>query len=433
MKEKKKVLIITYYWPPSGGAGVQRWLKFAKYLPEFGWQPVIYTPENPEAPINDESLSKDIHPEVQVIKKPIWEPYIWYKRFTGKDKNQRINAGFLQEKKSNLFLENISVFIRGNLFIPDARMFWIKPSVKFLIKYLKENHIDVVISTGPPHSMHLIALKLKKGLSVKWIADFRDPWTNIDFYKDLKLTRRSDQKHKRLEQEVLKNADIVVSVSKTWGEEYKNMGAKKVEIITNGFDYDDLPISKPQPYKDYSIIHTGALNKDRNHNIFWKAIKELIQESKEFEEKIKIKFVGKIDTSIYKQINEYNLSRYFEHISQIPHNEIVNMLMKAHVLYLPINNTPNAKGIIPGKIFEYIAAQRPVLVIGRTDGDIGEIINETESGKVYGFNDLEGVKEFLVTNFYKFQAKEYNSLSQDIKKFSRRYLTQKLVNLINAL
>lgn len=433
MKEKKKVLIITYYWPPSGGAGVQRWLKFAKYLPEFDIEPVIYTAENPEAPSLDFSLLKDIPKNIEILKHPIWEPYMLYKKFTGKSKKDNINAGFLSEKKTNPLLEKISIFIRGNFFIPDARKFWIRPSVKFLKNYLSENPVDIIISTGPPHSMHLIALEIKKTLNIKWIADFRDPWTNIDFYKKLRLTKRSDKKHKFLERNVLKTADIVVSVSKTWGEEYKNMGAKKVEIITNGFDSDDLPKSKPKPYTDFSIIHTGALNKDRNHIIFWKAIKEMIQGDKEFEKKIKIKFVGKLDNSVYRIVKEYNLSKYFEHIPNISHDEIINELMKAHVLYLPINNTPNAKGIIPGKIFEYIAAQKPVLAIGRTDGDIGEIINETKSGEIYGFNDLKGVKEFLETNFYKFQDKGYNYLSIDIRKFTRRYLTQKLVKLINTL
>ncbi|MFC2152820.1 hypothetical protein ACFLSE_09880 [Bacteroidota bacterium] len=196
MNQRKKVLIITYYWPPSGGAGVQRWLKFTKYLPEFNWQPIVYTTSSYENQVVDDSLLKDINPETEVIKRPIWEPYFFYKRFTGKKKDQEINAGFLQEKKSNKLLEKLSVFIRGNFFIPDARKFWIRPSVKFLTKYIKENKIDAIISTGPPHSMHIIALKVKMKLNVKWIADFRDPWTNIDFYKDLMLTKRSDRKQK---------------------------------------------------------------------------------------------------------------------------------------------------------------------------------------------------------------------------------------------
>ncbi|MBE9481851.1 MAG: glycosyl transferase family 1, partial [Bacteroidetes bacterium] len=174
----KKVLIITYYWPPSGGAGVQRWLKFVKYLREFGWEPIVYTPENPEAPDIDNSLEKDIPDNLTVIKRKIWEPYTAYKKFIGQEKEQKINAGFLSENKKPKLSENISVWIRGNFFIPDARKFWIKPSVKFLTNYLKNNPVDAMISSGPPHSMHMIALGLKQRLGIPWLADFRDPWTN---------------------------------------------------------------------------------------------------------------------------------------------------------------------------------------------------------------------------------------------------------------
>jgi len=191
----KKALIITYYWPPSGGAGVQRWLKFVKYLREFGWEPIVYTPENPEFPEIDESLYSDIPENLTVIKTPIREPYTAYKKFIGRTKKEKINAGFLSEKKRNPFLENISVWIRGNFFIPDARLLWIKPSVKFLLKYLTGNPVDIIISTGPPHSMHIIAMKLNESLKLPWVADFRDPWTNIDFYKDLKLTSWADSRH----------------------------------------------------------------------------------------------------------------------------------------------------------------------------------------------------------------------------------------------
>ena len=199
----KRVLIISYYWPPSGGAGVQRWLKFVKYLRSFGWEPVVYTPENPEFPETDLSLAKDIPPGLEVIKQPIWEPYDTYKKLLGQKKEDKINAAFLSEKKKNSMLENFSVWVRGNFFIPDARKFWIRPSVKFLLNYLETNPVKAVISTGPPHSMHLIAMALAKKIKLPWLADFRDPWTNIDFYKDLRLSARADARHKKLEKKVL--------------------------------------------------------------------------------------------------------------------------------------------------------------------------------------------------------------------------------------
>ena len=224
----KKVLIITYYWPPSGGPGVQRWLKFAKYLPEFGYEPIIYTPQNPEAPAIDESLLKDIPEGIEVLKQPIWEPYNWYRQFLGQ-KDKKIGSGFVSEKKEPGILHKISVWVRGNFFIPDARRFWIKPSVKYLTKYLKENSVDAVISTGPPHSMHLIGLGLKKQLDINWIADFRDPWTNIDFYQELMLSSWADKKHHDLEKEVLTRADKVVTIGYTMSQEMKYLGARAMQ------------------------------------------------------------------------------------------------------------------------------------------------------------------------------------------------------------
>ncbi|MFI5134679.1 MAG: hypothetical protein ACHQD9_02380, partial [Chitinophagales bacterium] len=185
----KKVLILTYYWPPSGGAGVQRWLKMVKYLPQFGWQPIVYTAKDAEYPIHDPSLEKDVPKEAEVIRQKIWEPYDLYKKFIGQKKEEKVYSGFLSEKKKPGFAQRASVWIRGNLFIPDARCFWIKPSRKFLISYLKKNPVDAMVSTGPPHTTHMIALGIKKKLNIPWIVDFRDPWTQIDFYNQLHLTR----------------------------------------------------------------------------------------------------------------------------------------------------------------------------------------------------------------------------------------------------
>ena len=432
-KQKKRVLIITYYWPPSGGAGVQRWLKFVKYLPDYNWIPVVYTPENPEAPVVDESLESDINPETEIIKKPIWEPYSFYKRFTGKEKNQQINAGFLLEKKSNPILEKASVFIRGNFFIPDARKFWIRPSVRFLLKYIKENEIDTVISTGPPHSMHLIALKLKGKLNINWLADFRDPWSNIDFYKDLKLTSKSDRKHKRLENEVLTNADIVISVGNTLGKELKMLGAKNVKVITNGFDHDDIPKNKPSLDEKFSIIHLGSMNKDRNHVVFWEVLSELVQENPEFKEKLKIKLIGKVDHVVIDNIKNMGFYQYLQHDEYIEHDQVISELMKSNLLYLPINNTPNAKGIVTGKFFEYLASERPILTIGQKDSDIAQILNDTKAGDIFDFNNSVGIKDYLMRQFKNYQEKKSYLLNTGVDSFSRKSLTKKLSKLLDNL
>ena len=234
MNQPKKILIITYYWPPSGGPGVQRWLKFVKYLPEFGWKPTVFIPENPSYPIVDESLSKEVSDELEIIKTKIWEPY-QIAEFFGKD-NKKFKAGQFDVGNNQSWKSKLSIWVRGNFFIPDARVFWVQPSAKFLKKYLKENHFDAFVTTGPPHSMHLIGLELKKEFPrIKWIADFRDPWTEISYYKHLKLTKSADQKHRNLEQQVFEKADITLATSFSDAENFRQKGANAF-CITNGFD-----------------------------------------------------------------------------------------------------------------------------------------------------------------------------------------------------
>lgn len=424
----KKVLIISYYWPPSGGAGVQRWLKFAKYLPEFGWEPHIYTPENPEAPAVDLSLEKDVPKEAIVIKSKIFEPYTIYKKFTGKKGN--INAGFLSEDKNSRkkLTETISIWLRGNLFIPDARVFWVKPSIKLLKEYIQKNKIDVVISTGPPHSMHLIANALKKKLKIKWIADFRDPWTNIDFYKDLMLTSWADKRHHKLEKEILVNADEVITIGKTIGMELEGIRAKKVQIITNGFDSSDFQKPELGPQKGFNIVHVGSINADRNHDIFWKGLKDLSDKNPSFEKDLKITFVGKLDYSVYESIEKYGFKDKIEIIQYIPHDQIVTHLFSANLLYLPLNNTPNAKGVLSGKFFEYLATGIPILGIGHPSGDAAEIMRETSAGFICDFDDEEKLKAYVMDVFSHNTDEKIDQQKRDV--YSRKSLTKKLVELL---
>ena len=422
-----KVLIITYYWPPSGGAGVQRWLKFAKYLPEFGWVPHIYTPSNPEAPAKDDSLQKDVPKEAVIVKREIFEPYSFYKKFTGNRGN--VNAGFLSEEKDSRkkWTERLSIWIRGNLFIPDARVMWVRPSVRFLKKYILENDIKVVVSTGPPHSMHLIAAKLKKQLNIKWIADFRDPWTNIDFYKDLMLTKRADRKHHRLEKMVLQKADEVVTIGKTIGDELAEIRGKEVRIITNGYDAADFDGQLPSSEnKGFKIVHVGSVNADRNHKIFWDGLKQLCAKNKNFEDDLELIFVGKLDYSVYEDLEKTGLKDKMKIVSYIPHNKIVNYLFTGNILYLPLNNTPNAKGVLSGKFFEYLATGIPIIGIGHPSGDAAEIMEETQAGFIIDFDDLDGFQE-AVLRIYSEKTADMN-ISKRIK-YSRKELTKELIKL----
>lgn len=419
-----KALIITYYWPPAGGSGVQRWLKFVKYLREFGIEPMVYTVENPEYVFSDTSLINDVPDGIEILKQPIWEPYQLANLFS---KNQKVeSAGFLGAQKS--FLGKIKNYIRANYFIPDARMFWIKPSVNYLKKYLKENQVDVVISTGPPHSLHLIANQLKKQTGVKWIADFRDPWTAIDYFHHLPLTDKSIKKHHQLEQDVLKNADEIIVVGNSMKENYEPF-SQNITVITNGYDTEDAVGSVLLDEK-FTITHIGLMNADRNHPFFWKVLAELCQENKSFKNDLEIKLIGKVDQSVIQLIDEIRLKQNLKLISYLPHDEVVKSQLTSQLLYLPINNVPAAKGIITGKVFEYLQAKRPILAIAPTNGDLALILNETNAGKVVNFDDEKSLKNVVKDYYQHYQQHNLLVNSTNYQQYHRKNLTYQLSELI---
>ena len=431
----KKVLIITYYWPPSGSAGVQRWLKFVKYLRNFGWEPIVYTPSNAEYPEYDESYLKDIPKDLTVIKTPINEPYSFYKRFIGQKKDVKINTGFLSENnKKKKLTEKISVWIRGNFFIPDAKMFWIKPSVKFLSKYLTENPVDAIVSTGPPHSLQIIALKLSQKFSLPWLADFRDPWTNIDFYKDLMLSSFADRKHHQLELKVLKKADSVVVISESMKEEFLQIYKRDYDVITNGYDTEDVDL-KTEIKLDtkFCIAHVGTIAKSRNPVLLWLALSELVKEISGLSEDLEIKIIGKADFSVWEAIEKADLKAFVTKIDYVPHAEATLLQQKSQVLLLSINNTSNAKGILTSKFFEYMAANRPILCIGPCDGDAQKIINETQCGLFAGYDDKEILKENILTFYKKYKNNQLFSSSSAIEKYSRFELTRNLAAILDKI
>ena len=434
----KKVLILTYYWPPSGGAGVQRWLKFTKYLKKYGWEPIIYTAENGEIPVVDLSLLKDVPEELTILKTPIWEPYQLYKRFIGRKKDDKINASFLSENKKAGLSEKISIWIRGNFFIPDARKFWIKPSIKYLENYIIKNNIEYIISSGPPHSMHLIALGLKnKFTSLKWVADFRDPWTNIDFYDKLMLTKRSNKKHHSQELNVLTTADIILSIGKGMSNEFLNIYQKsggkninKFKVISNGFDADDIKTSDIIKDKKFSIAHIGTLVKDRNPIVLWKVLKKLTDTRDDFRSQLEIKLVGKVDIFVKEQLENYGLINFVKKIDYLPHSEVIIEQQKSKVLLLLINNTKNAKDILTGKFFEYMASGSPILAIGPIDGELADIIKQTQTGLISNFED-EITLEKNILNLFVNQSIKTNG--EEVLKYSREELTKKLCELLNEL
>lgn len=428
----KKVLIITYYWPPCGGVAVQRWVKTSKFLREFGWEPVIYTAENGEMPVIDHSLEASVPPGIVVIKRPIWEPYDLYKTFLGYKKNEKIGAGFLQEKKKHGILQKISIWVRGNFFIPDARKFWIKPSVKFLTAYLKNNPVDAIISSGPPHSMHLIALGVKKRSGIPWIADFRDPWTKIDYYNELNLSEKANIKHHTLEKKVLCSADKVVTVSKHWADDFNIINNNTV-VITNGFDEDDFSKNNIVTDPGFILHHSGMINKARNPEMLWEVLSELCQEDEDFNKVLKIQLAGKIDFTVTESIKKYNLQDKLQYIEHLPHSEAVKAMQRAPVLLLLLNDSHDILGRIPAKLFEYLAARRPVFAVGNKNGDAAQIIHETHAGIVAEMGNKNDIREKVISLFELFKKDELNINSTEIEKFSRRENAKKFADILDKI
>lgn len=440
LKTKKRILIITYYWPPSGGSGVQRCLKFAKYLPQLGWQPLVFTAQNAEYPMLDYSLEKDIPAEVEILKQPILEPYNWYKKLIGAKKEDKVQVGFLHESgKPPTKAQNLAVWLRGNFFIPDARMLWIRPAVNFLVQYLKYQKVDAIFSSGPPHTAHIIARNVKRRTNIPWIADFRDPWTKISYHEKLKLTPIARKIHEKMEQSVVLEANVITTVSPTWQKDWQQAGAKKVELITNGYDPQDLEITDNEHFelsKKFTICHIGTIIKEQNPILLWEVLQQLCNENAIFAQHLEIKIVGKTDHSVFEKIAACQLTPFLTRIDYMQHKAVLQVTKAAQVLLLLVNDIPSSQGIVPGKLFEYLATRRPILCIANPNTDTANFIQQAQAGYTANYTETQKMREVILQYFELFlQKKLYLSTENKnfVESFSRGHLTQKLVNILDKL
>ncbi len=422
----QKVLIITYYWPPAGGPGVQRWLKFVKYLPEFEVEPFVYAPENPHYPLQDESLLTEISENVHIIKHPIVEPY-GLASFFSRKKTKRISSGIIQDFEKQSVLERLFLWIRGNCFIPDARKYWVKPSIKKLMPIIEQHRIKTIITTGPPHSVHLIGKGLKEKLGVQWIADFRDPWTSIGYHKKLKLTKASQQKHKRLENEVLTTASALVVTSETTKSEFESLTSTPISVITNGYDGEPVPTELD---KRFTISHIGSLLTARNPKNLWMAIGGLIEENEAFRKALTIRLIGVVGDAVMKNIKELGIEDHVEIMGYISHSDVLEYQAKSQLLLLLEIDLVETKGIIPGKLFEYFNAKRPILAIGPEDWEAGQMLEKHNAGDYILHGNTETVKKLLLDRFQQFQNGKLYCSSTGIEQYHRRELTKKLTKLL---
>lgn len=426
----KKVLIITYYWPPAGGPGVQRWLKFVKYLPDFDIEPIVYIPENASYPIIDEELCNEVNPEVEVLTQPIKEPYKIARLFSKKS-TQNISSGIIPDERKQSLSEQLLLFIRGNFFIPDARIGWVKPSVEYLSEYIKINPIDIIITTGPPHSLHLIGKQLKEQFNIPWIADFRDPWTTIGYHKKLKLTTSAAQKHKTLEKEVLNKADRILVTSPSTKKDFEQITQQPIDVITNGYDIEH--IEKKPLDKKFTIAHIGSLLSDRNPRVLWKALAELIKNNPDFKQDFELKLAGKVSTQILNTLEEFKLSPYVNNMGYISHQQAITEQRTSQVLLLLEIDSEETRAIIPGKLFEYMAAERPILAIGPEKSDAEALIKQTNTGQYFCYDEKDRIAECIEKMYQQYSENKLKSYGIGLQYFSRKKLTQKLAEIIHQM
>jgi len=408
---------------------VHRWVKFSKYLSEYDWQPIIYTVSNGHYQLTDDSMLKDISENLIVIKRPIWEPYKIYQLFS----KTKANTGpdEIKPNENISLIKKISVWVRSNFFIPDARKFWIKPSIKFLTDYLKENKIDAMVSTGPPHSAHLIAFGLKKKNNIPWLADFRDPWTTMDYYSELLLSRWADRKHHRLEKEVLTSADALTVVGRGMKEEFEMKRGREVTVVTNGFDEADFLNKNTELDKEFSIVHIGSFFARINPTGLWRALEELKNENHPLINKLKLKLTGRVAPSVIESIKEYGLETLLSVAPFQPHDQAIRQMKSAAVLLLCVYE--DNKFIVTGKLFEYLAAHRPILFTGSKDGDAARIVLETEAGPVFSRDEVQPIKQHILFLYQQFEKGELQLKSDQRQKYSHRLLARQVADQLNSI
>ena len=422
----KKVLIISYYWPPAGGPGVQRWMKFVKYLPEYNIKPILYIPENPNYPIYDYSLNDEVSEKLEIIKNPITE----ISNIISNSKSLNlIRSGNIPNPKDQSLFQRLLFFIRGNLFIPDMKILWKNKSIDFIENYLSKTKIDVVITTGPPHSLHLIGYELKKRLNIKWISDFRDPWVNLNYLNRFHLLPSVKRRHKKLRDKVLINSNSVIVTSEKLKKLYKEI-APNIFKITNGYDYEYSTVNIDSKF---SISHIGSLYPERNPKYLWDIIDEICINNEEFRSNLQINFIGNTSEKIIKYLSNKTFKSCVKFFDYVDYKRAIEFMCSSQILLMVEVNDNDSSYAIPGKLFDYLNSKRPIIAIGPDRSEVNQILYDTNAGKFFNYNESINLK-LHIENLY--NQYEMGSISYDAKNISiyrRKNLTEELSKIINKV
>jgi glycosyltransferase involved in cell wall biosynthesis len=426
----KKVLILSYYWPPGSGPGVQRWLKFCKYLPEFGWQPTIITVANGSYPNLDETLLEDVPSDLEVIKTDTFEPFAIYNLLRGKS-GKAVEVGMGNIKGKTGLLSSMAKYIRANLFIPDARLGWNRYSYPKAIKWIKDNNPHLIITTGPPHSTHLVGQRLKSDFNIPWIADFRDPWTTIYYNRFLNRTERSEQKDKTLEDSVLSSANAILTATPGLKAEFEAR-AKTIKFIPNGFDEEDFNRVDSAASKSFKLSYIGNFKAVQNIEGLWIAISRIAKDS-ELKEAFQFEITGNLDESIQSAFRSHGIEHLVSVKPFVPHKAAIIRMFEANMLLLPIPQDASNKTILTGKIFEYLASRRPILSIGPSDGNASEILQSCGKSKMIDYDDTDEMERQIRIAIADFQ--NHKQLTQDgndqYLQYSRKGTAKQLAHFLD--
>lgn len=430
----KKILFVVYNFPPAAGAATQRVLKFLKYLNLFGHKTYVLTVDNVDYPDLDFTLMEKVPSETKVIRTKYWTPFGIYRKITGRKSNEKIPVAFIKDNHKSL-AERVSVFLRLNVFLPDAKIGWLPYAVEAGKKLINDEKIDLVISSGPPHTTHLIAKSLKRKTNVKWIADFRDPWTDIDYYSGMKRTKLAEWIDAKLERSVLKSADFVIAASEGYLNIIKSKGVENnYEVITNGFDPDDFKNIELKQLNKFTITYTGNMPSTRNPENLWNAIEELVNENQTFAQNFEFHFAGVMDDEIRPKIKQMKFYSHFVDHGYLSHDKVLDLTFNSHLLIMIVNRVATSKEILPGKMFEYIASGNFIMVIGPENGVSAKLVQYVNQGEAIDYGNKHRMKQLIFELFEKWRHNKLQKFDSPSKnEFTREMITRKLEQIILSL